>query len=255
MIWSERGPLIVHNCELALGYEGGVNAFVTMAMTYRMDLQAMADKAYPTLPAVVREDAQGMWQRAERTQRTMGLSQRVYVVCEALKRMWREAHPNVTALWEQVQLMAGCAVENPNHAFHVNEKLTFERKGAWLRVRLPSGRYLCYPAPKFENGHLSYAGSNTYSRKWGRLNTYGGKLTENITQAVARDVMADAMLRLEAAGYPIVLTVHDEVVCEVPDTDQYTDKTVSRMLATNPPWASGLPLAAKGFTTHRYRKD
>jgi DNA polymerase bacteriophage-type len=226
-----------------------------MAMTYRMDLELMAEKAYPTLPAIVRQDAQGMWDWANRTHRTLGLPERVYVVCEALKRMWRDAHPNVVLLWERVLHAACLAVENPGKEFGVNDKLVFQRKGAWLRVRLPSGRYLCYPAPKFEGRQLSYAGSNTYSRKWGRLNTYGGKLVENITQAASRDVMAEAMLQLDRLGFPIVLTVHDEVVCEVPDHVEFTDKDVSRILATNAPWNQGLPLAAKGFTTYRYRKD
>jgi DNA polymerase len=98
-------------------------------------------------------------------------------------------------------------------------------------------------------------GVNQYSRKWQRLNTYGGKLFENACQAVARDVMAANMPRIEAAGYEIVLTVHDEVICEAPDTPEFNTEHLSQLLATNPVWAPDMPLAAGGFEDYRYRKD
>ena len=96
---------------------------------------------------------------------------------------------------------------------------------------------------------------NQYSRKWTRIKTYGGKLAENVTQAVARDVMAANMPLIESAGFEIVLTVHDEVITEAPDTDAFDDARLSALLSTNPPWAPDLPLAAGGFTAYRYRKD
>jgi DNA polymerase len=97
-------------------------------------------------------------------------------------------------------------------------------------------------------------GNNQYSRKWQRIRTYGGKLAENITQAIARDVLASSMPAAEKAGYQIVLSVHDELVCETPANDQYNVKTLNSILTTNPNWAVGLPLAAKGFECERYRK-
>jgi DNA polymerase len=87
------------------------------------------------------------------------------------------------------------------------------------------------------------------------LKTYGGKLFENVCQAVARDVLTHNMALIEQAGYEIVLTVHDEVICEAPDSDEFNDAHLSSLLANNPPWALDMPLAAAGFETYRYRKD
>jgi DNA polymerase len=106
-----------------------------------------------------------------------------------------------------------------------------------------------------EDGTVSYMGVNQYSRKWSRIKTYGGKLVENITQAAARDVLTSNMPAIEAAGYDIVLSVHDELLTEAPDTADYSHEHLSALMATNPPWAAGLPLAAAGFEAYRYRKD
>lgn len=239
--------------ELALGYEGGVGAFVTMSATYGIDLDELARKAWPTIPCQAQQNAQGMWKWANKQRRTLGLSEAVYCTCEALKAMWREAHPATKALWPAYQSAAINAVQNPGTEFHAG-RCTFDRKDNWLRIRLPSGRFLCYPSPRVDDGKLSYMGVNVYSKKWHRIDTYGGKIAENIDQASSRDIMAYALPEIEKAGYPLVLTVHDEVITEPPDSDEFNDKELSRILATNPPWAPGLPLAAKGFTTYRYRK-
>ena len=106
-----------------------------------------------------------------------------------------------------------------------------------------------------EDGQVSYMGVNQYSRKWSRIKTYGGKLVENITQAAARDVLTSNMPAIEEAGYSIVLSVHDELLTEAPDTPDYTHEHLSALMATNPEWAPGLPLAAAGFEAYRYRKD
>jgi DNA polymerase len=105
-----------------------------------------------------------------------------------------------------------------------------------------------------KDGSLSYMGVNQYSRKWSRLSTYGGKLVENVCQAIARDVMADAMPSIEAAGYAITLTVHDEILTETPDTDNFSEAKLSEFMSRVPEWATGLPLAAKGFEAYRYKK-
>ena len=95
---------------------------------------------------------------------------------------------------------------------------------------------------------------NQYTRKWEWLETYYGKLVENIVQAIARDVFMMGMKRAILSGYPVVLRVHDELVCEVPDDPAYTDERLSEFMAANPSWTAGLPLAAEGFTAYRYRK-
>lgn len=241
--------------ELSMGYEGGVGAYVTMAATYGMDLDELAERALPTFDTDVLRDAEAVWQWARRKGRTLGLSQRVYTAAEGLKRLWRDAHPATVSLWYAASNAAKAAVLHPG-TVHKAGRLEFDRKGAWLRLRLPSGRYLLYPNPKVdETGTLSYAAWNVYRKAWCHEPTYGGKLVENACQAVARDVMAYAMPEAELAGYPVVLTVHDELVTEPDDSDEFTAEGLSTILATNPSWADGLPLAAKGFETQRYRKD
>jgi DNA polymerase len=242
--------------ELALGYEGGVGAFVSMAAAYGIDLAELAERARPTIPRNVLLDAEETWQWAKRKNRTLGLEHDVYVICEALKRLWRAAHPQTVDLWEDVETAARSAILTPNTEFHAG-RLVFDRRGAWLRMKLPSGRYLLYPNPKVEGPaqQIHYAAWNVYTKSWRHEPTYGGKLTENACQASSRDVMAYGMQPAEDAGYPIVLTVHDELVTEPPGNALYDADELSQILATNPPWAAGLPLAAKGYETQRYRKS
>jgi DNA polymerase len=243
--------------ELALGYEGGVGAFVTMAASLGMDLEALAAKVLPTLSLEDRLDAQGMWQWANRKGRTLGLSEDVYVACEALKRLWRQAHTATSALWGEAENAARSAILNPGTEYAAG-RLVFDRKGAWLRMRLPSGRYLLYPNPKLEGEgqQVHFASWNVYKKAWTHEPTYGGKLVENACQGIARDVMAEGMFAAELFGYAVCCTVHDELITEVPaDATALTAKELSKWLAKGTGWTEGLPLAAKGFETYRYRKD
>jgi DNA polymerase len=241
--------------ELALGYEGGVGAFLTFAAAYNIDLEVMADDAYDSIPDVIIREATEMlaWTK-KRKRPAFGLSDKAWIVCESFKRSWRYAHPNIASLWRELADAARLAISRPGLTVECRY-LKLRRDGAWLRIRLPSGRALCYPSPQLEGDVITYMGVNQYSRKWSRLKTYGGKLFENVCQAVARDVMAHNMPLIEAAGYEIVLTVHDEVICEAPDSEDFNDKHLSSLLANNPPWASDMPLAAGGFEAYRYRKD
>ena len=241
--------------ELALGYEGGVGAFVTFAAAYGIDLEAMAEQAFSAIPADILDEARSALEWTKRTDRqTFGLSDLAWMVCDAFKRAWRYGHPATASFWRDLQDAARIAVQNPGRAFDCR-RVSLRRDGAWLRVRLPSGRYLCYPGVRLGEGNkLSYMGVNQYTRQWSRLETYGGKLAENITQAVARDVLADNMPRVEAAGYRIVLSVHDELITEAPDTPEFNAAHLSALMATPPAWAEDLPLAAEGFEAARYRK-
>lgn len=203
---------------------------------------------------------------------------------------WRAAHPRTKSLWYDIENAAKAAIRNPGDSFDVRGMLRFDvrRDGCgrpWLRMRLPSGRYLCYLRPQIDgdgdcsecagagemngevcracvgtgrntgSGQILYEGMNQYTRQWSVLETYGGKLTENAVQAIARDVFFSGMVRAMEAGYFVVLRVHDELVCEVPDNPDYTSDALAEFMATNPIWAHGLPLAAAGFETYRYRKD
>jgi DNA polymerase len=241
--------------ELGLGYEGGVAAFLTFAAVYNMNLEDLAKAVWATASPEALENARGMWQWAQKKKRTLGLPMDVYVACEVLKTAWREAHANTKALWAAAGEAVRLAIKNPGEMFPIGEHLKARRDGAWLRIRLPSGRYLCYINPDVDDeGQISYFGVNQYTRQWGRIKTYGGKLIENATQAFARDILAHNMPAIEAAGYEIVLSVHDELLTETPDSPEFNADELGRLMATQPPWSVGIPLAAAGFETSRYRK-
>lgn len=242
--------------ELALGYEGGVGAFITFALVYGLDLDSLADAAYESLPADLKEEAIDFHAWTIRKRRTtFGLEERVFVTCDTFKRAWRQAHPETQSLWRELQDTVVRAARYPNTTFECR-RLKIRRERAWLQVRLPSGRRLCYPAPRVDDtGKFSYMGVNQYSRKWGRIKSYGGKLVENVTQGVARDVIGHGMPAVEEAGYDILLTVHDEDITEAPDLPEFNAAHLSAIISTNPEWAPGLPLAAAGFEAYRYRKD
>jgi DNA polymerase len=248
--------------ELMLQYQGRVGAFVTGAATYRIDLEALAVVVKRSASKEAWEQSAGFLKWAiGKKMPTFGLSDDAFIACDVLAMLWRDAHPAISSYWKELQSGFVDAVNHPGEWFTVR-KLAFRKDGAWLRVRLPSGRFLCYPQPQVDDeGSCSYMGVNQYTRRWQRLSTYGGKLFENICQASSRDVMAYAMPEAEKQEYQVVLTVHDELITEAPDTDEFNVEGLSAILSTVPPWArglpgvSGLPLAAAGFEGYRYRKD
>lgn len=242
--------------ELALGYEGGVGAFLTFASAYGLDLDAMAELAFNSIDRSVMNEAIRAWEWHKKERRnTFGLKKNTWLVCDSFKRSWRYAHPNISAWWSELKVTAIKAINSPGVAFPCR-KVVMLKKGSWLLIKLPSGRFLCYPSARAEiDGRISYMGNNQYTRKWERLYTYGGKLAENITQAFSRDVLAHNMPTIESEGYEIVLTVHDEVITEASDLPEFNHEHLSKLLAANPEWASDLPLAAAGFESYRYKKD
>lgn len=246
--------------ELALGYEGGVGAFLTFAAAYGIDLEALAQMAFKSIPQHVMAQANIMfdWHCTKKKKdpaAAMGLSKKAWLVCESFKLAWREAHPNIARFWKDLDETVRQAIYNPGETF-LCRMLKIRRDGKWLRIVLPSGRALCYPSPEIDkHDTITYMGMNQYSRKWQRISTYAGKLAENATQAVARDVMAANMPEVERCGYEITLTVHDEIICEAPDKPQFNAEDLSDILSSVPEWAEGLPLAAAGFEALRYRKD
>lgn len=169
---------------------------------------------------------------------------------------WRSANPHITAFWWAVDEAAITAVRDKKPS--KVGRVSFEYKSGILFVTLPSGRKLSYVKPrmmlnKFGREGLTYEGIGE-SKKWMRLETYGPKLVENIVQAASRDILAEAMLRLEKEGFDIVCHVHDEVVLEVPD-GKSSVKEVNEIMAVNPVWTEGLPLKAAGFESPFYKKD
>ncbi|EIM3679511.1 DNA polymerase [Salmonella enterica] len=240
--------------ELGLGYGGGVAAFVTFAAAYALDLDALAVAALQGIPPGIRQEAKRWYDESVKQKKTYGLSEPVFIVCDSLKRMWRNAHPETVVFWYELADDVKRAINHPGVTV-ICRKLKIRRDGGWLRIVLPSGRAVCYPGIRLVNDEIRYMGINPYSRKWQRLRTYGGRLVENVCQAAARDVLAGNMPLIEDTGYSIVLTVHDEVITEAPDTDDFNDTALSALLSTNPEWAPDIPLNAGGFEAYHYRKE
>lgn len=210
--------------ELALGYGGSVGALKTMGA---LDM-GLAEEELPDIVA-----------------------------------KWREASPHIRELWYAIENAAIAAVRDCRES--VVKKVVFRREcdavtGVdFMTVQLPSGRKLFYPNPqivtnKFSKPAVSYMGTGDKTAQWGRLETYGGKLTENIVQAIARDCLAVTLVRLERAGYPVVMHIHDEAVTDCPENLAELDKLCDIMRQPIP-WADGLILNADGFVGDYYKKD
>jgi DNA polymerase len=185
--------------ELALGYGGGVGAFLTMVATYGIDLYEMAERGSDSVPHWAEHQAASNYDWAVEKKRTYGLLSHLWIMCEALKLLWRRAHPMTVKHWSDLNQAAKDAIDSPGKSFQVN-RVTLKKQGAWLRMILPSGRSLCYPSARIDGNNVTYMGVNQYSRKWCRIKTYGGKLAENETQAVARDRLAEGMRAVENYG-------------------------------------------------------
>jgi DNA polymerase len=169
---------------------------------------------------------------------------------------WRRANPHIVNFWWEVDKMAIKAVKERTRTR--THGIIFTYKSGMLFVTLPSGRDLVYVKPKlmlnkFGREGLTYEGIGT-TKKWERIETYGPKIVENIVQAASRDLLAEAMLRLDKAGFAIVAHVHDEVICEVPMGESSVEEVCS-IMSESPKWSEGLPLDADGYECDFYQKD
>ena len=204
---------------LALGYQGGKRAFQGMAKNYAVEIdEEMA----------------------------------VRVVTE-----WRSANQMITSFWKNIEQAAVATVDSPCKP-QSYRGIRFSCHHGFLFCQLPSKRQIAYYDPEISEGmygnqQVTYMGVNGVTRKWERTPTYGGKLTENIVQAVARDLLAYAMLNIEKANYEIVLTVHDEIIAEV-DRKTGSVEEFETLMEKLPQWAKGLPLKAEGYSCERYQK-
>lgn len=223
--------------ELACGYQGGVGAFQMMAKTY---LVKVPDS-----------------------------------VAETAKATWRALNPKIVAYWPALERAVISAVKCPGEKFKAGaagREVSFLKKGSFLWCRLPSGRVICYPYPRVDlvktpwgemKEALTYMTTDVYVEdpktgivtkvRWGRTSTYGGSLAQNITEAECRDLLADAMVRLEELDYPVVIHVHDEAVGEVPE-DYGSVEEMEGIIELGSSWAKDLPIAAEGWRGKRYRK-
>lgn len=174
----------------------------------------------------------------------------------SLVAAWRRANPHITQFWWDVDKAAVEAVTK--RAKTRAGRIGFEYRSGILFVMLPSGRKLAYVKPrmavnKFGREGLTYEGI-LENKKWGRIETYGPKLVENIVQGTARDLLAEAMLRVEKRGYPIVMHCHDEIIAEVPEGMGSVEE-MCEVMAVRPVWAEGLPLRADGYECPFYQKQ
>lgn len=213
-------------CDLAFGYQGGKGAFKVMAKGYNVPLPPDHE-------------------------------------IERIKNGWRAAHESIVSYWDRLDTISMNAMSVGSGAFTTGEQgrqVSFKKDGSFLWCKLPSGRVICYPYPRLQDKEtpwgqlvsgLTYM--TTTMGKWARTKTYGGKLAENVTQAVARDCLSEAIPRLESKGYPVVIHVHDEAVVEVPKGFGSVEE-VQEIMSQVPSWAEGLPVAAKGWRGERFRK-
>ena len=206
--------------ELALGYQGGVSALISMGA---LSMGLLEEE----LPDIVSR--------------------------------WRASNPRIREFWYSVENNAVDTVQYG--AVHSLLKgITFHRDRDYLFIRLPSGRDLFYYHPEivtnaFGRKAVGFHGINQKTRKWELTETYGGKLTENIVQAVARDLLCNALVNLYRAGYTINFHIHDEVILEVPENSGKSLEEAISLMCALPGWAEGLPLDAAGFEGRYYRKD
>lgn len=166
---------------------------------------------------------------------------------------WRLASPTIPKLWRDTETAAKNAIETPGRTYRIPCGVTYRRDADALRCKLPSGRVLTYWHPRVVDGNIKFMGQNQTTRKWEPTDTWGGKLTENVVQAVARDCLAVAMVRLEQAGWDIVFHVHDEIVVEAPEDRRWQD--VAEIMGQPIDWAPGLLLRGDGYQTPFYMKD
>ena len=185
----------------------------------------------------------------------------------SLVKKWRNANPGIVDMWSEIEKCAHEAVRYRRKVRGTCRNLIFDCDGDYMTIMLPSGRKLFYSNPHFKDKRvgrstmpmriLCYDGIIQETKQWGETDTYGGKLTENIVQAIARDLIGYAMILLEDAGYRIVAHIHDECIAEVPkdgNEKQYYD-VMAALMGTPPDWASDLPLRADGYLTPYYKKD
>ena len=170
---------------------------------------------------------------------------------------WRASNPNIVGLWADVEEAAIQAITTRSSITLRN--LTFAVRSGILFITLPSGRQLAYVQPSLGENRwggtsINYWGVGT-GKKWQKLETYGGKLVENIVQAIARDLLTHSLYVLDNAGHKIVMHVHDEAVIEEPLTSSATVEGICHLMATPPAWAVGLPLDADGYECAFYKKD
>lgn len=181
---------------------------------------------------------------------------------KSIVKMWRNSNPHIVKLWENVERAAISVIQTGNTVI-VNRGIEISKKWGMLCIKLPSGRTICYPRAEvgvekddgWRGDHpiIEYEGLNQITKKWGKIRTYGGKLTENIIQAIARDILGTVILRAKSKNLNVVFHIHDEIIVEA-SKDQ-TLENVEALFSEPIEWCPGLPLKGAGYSTPYYLKD
>ena len=177
-------------------------------------------------------------------------------------QLWRKSNQNITQLWQTLEAAAIKAIET-GESVRVNRGIVVAKQWGMLTITLPSGRTLCYPRVSIgierndgwrgDHEIIEYEGTNQTTKKWGKIRTYGGKLTENVVQAIARDILGVVILRAREAGLPVVFHIHDEIVVEAQPGQ--TLEQVEALFSKPIDWCRDLPLKGAGYSTPYYLKD
>lgn len=177
-------------------------------------------------------------------------------------RKWRDSNPNIVRLWRVVEKAAIAAIKTGNRV-EIHRGIVVARQWGMLTVTLPSGRTMCYPRAcvseekgdgwRGDHDSIEYEGVSQTTKKWGKVRTYGGKLTENLVQAIARDILGMVILRAKAAGLPVVFHIHDEIIVEAPLNRTLAE--VEALFSQPIDWCRELPLKGAGYSTPYYLKD
>jgi DNA polymerase len=273
--------------ELALQFQGSVGAYVSMGANYGVDPYELAtitrDIASEEEWAAAYDSFRKRW--------AVGLDRETWTGVKVVVNAWRGGHLHIQSMWYEIEDAVRAAIREPTETFEVRG-LEFDMVSDYLRIRLPSGRYLSYKQPSVGNpcdacegvgelpdpeaddpetapivvcpdcdgagrirDKICYWGVGQKTRRWEKISAYGGKFFENIVQATARDVFMGGYRRAMREGYPVVLRVHDELVTEVPDEPDWNHGALAAIMTAGESWTLGLPLAAAGHDLYRYAKE
>lgn len=243
--------------ELALGYQGGVGAFLGMAANYGFKPDALLAAVKPVATAAGWDAAAAKYERSGK----FGLSQDQWTAYRYVVDGWRASHPRTVQFWWDLQDAMIEAVSHPGEMVYLagnRVRIYCARNRSFAYIYLPSGRALSYFRPRVQENdegrrQVIVEGWDSRRNKWGDVGLYGGILWENIIQALCRDLLCYGMMHCERAGYPVVLHVHDEGVFEVPVGAGDVEE-VRRLMAVLPPWAQGFPLTSAAWRDRRYVK-
>ena len=167
---------------------------------------------------------------------------------------WRAANPKIVKMWRSYERAARTAIEE-RRTVKLRNGIAYSYESGNLFAKLPNGRKLCYYGARLKDDRIYYMGVNQETKQWGLAETYGGKLVENVVQATARDCLAEAMTRVAAMGYQIVMHVHDEMIVDVPIEDTDALQRINAAMGAPIVWAPGLPLRGDGYECDFYKKD